>query len=190
MKLVEVKKIEYYAPAKAYKVILSEIHQGAQEFPLIVGTMEAQSIALAIEGINLPRPMTHDLICNILNEFNSKIEKVIIKNQNKGTFFAQIIIFNSNKLKVELDSRPSDAISLALRASAEIYISDNLMKNVKLKGMLIEDQNNNLVKTSTIKTEKNIIKNLEDALNKAIEDEEYEVAAKLRDRIEYIKKDF
>ena len=189
MKLVEVKKIEYYAPAKAYKVILSEIH-GAQEFPLIVGTMEAQSIALAIEGINLPRPMTHDLICNILNEFNSKIEKVIIKNQNKGTFFAQIIIFNSNKLKVELDSRPSDAISLALRASAEIYISDNLMKNVKLEGMLIEDQNNNLVKTATIKTEKKIIKNLEDALNKAIEDEEYEVAAKLRDRIEYIKKDF
>ena len=64
MKLVEVIKISYYSPVKAYKVLLREI-SGHQEFSVIVGTMEAQSIALALEGINLPRPMTHDLICNI-----------------------------------------------------------------------------------------------------------------------------
>ena len=189
MRIVEVIKISYYAPAKAYKVILSEIN-GDQEFPVIVGTMEAQSIALAIEGINLPRPMTHDLICNVLNKFDAKIDKIIIKNQTKGTFFSQIIISNSNNLKIELDSRPSDAIALALRASADIYISDNLMKNVKSNGLLIEDIDDNLVRSTSIKSEKKVIKNLEHALNKAIKDEEYEVAAKLRDRIEYIKKDY
>tara|TARA_B100000700_G_C14871316_1_gene773550 strand:- start:386 stop:955 length:570 start_codon:yes stop_codon:yes gene_type:complete len=189
MKLVEVMKISYYAPAKAYKVILSEI-KGDEEFPVIVGTMEAQSIALAIEGINLPRPMTHDLICIMLNKFDAKVDKVIIKNQTKGTFFSQIIISNSNNLQIELDSRPSDAISLALRASADIYVSDDLMKNVKSKKILIEDLDDNLVRSTSIKSEKKVIKNLEEALNKAIKDEEYEVAAKLRDRIEYIKKDY
>ena len=136
MELVEVKKITYYAPAKAYKVELRTI-KGSNEFPVIVGTMEAQSIALALEGINLPRPLTHDLICNILNKFDAEIEKIIISNQENSTFFSTIIINSSKNMKIKIDSRPSDAIALALREKSEIYVSKSLIKNLKSNELLI-----------------------------------------------------
>ena len=189
MRLVEVVNIAYFAPAKAYKVVLREVN-GNQEFPVVVGTMEAQSIALAIEGINMPRPMTHDLICNIITKLDASIEKVVIQNQKKGTFYSEVIISNYNGMKIKIDSRPSDAIALALRVSSKIYVSKDFMKNIKSNDFLIEDSNENLTRSTSIKTEKKIINNLEKALDKAIKDEEYEVAAKLRDRIEYIKKDY
>ena len=188
MKSVEVTKISYYPPSKAYKVMLVEANS-KQEFPVIVGTMEAQSIALALEGINLPRPMTHDLICNILKQFDARIDKIIIKNQKNGTLFSQIVISYPNNNIIKIDSRPSDAIAIALRLSSKIYISDSLIQNLKSDSLFIEDSDENLVKTKSIKSGKNVLNNLNEALTRAIEDEDYEVAAKLRDRIQYIKKD-
>ncbi len=187
MKLVKVNKISYYASAKAYKVILNE-KDGNNEFCVIVGTMEAQSIAMAIEKIKLPRPMTHDLIYNILDEFNCKVHKVEIKNSHNGTYYASIILKHSNNKLVAIDSRPSDAIVLALKTSTNIYVSDKLMnfqetKNIKPK---IESK---IIEEKSVQNDYKALENLENALKKAIIDEEYELAAKLRDRIDFIKKD-
>ncbi|MAP67169.1 MAG: hypothetical protein CMF80_05655 [Candidatus Marinimicrobia bacterium] len=187
MKLVKVNKISYYSPAKAYKVLLIE-EKSSNEFCVIVGTMEAQSIAMAIEKIKLPRPMTHDLIYNILEKFNCKVHKIEIKGSHNGTYFASIILrYPDNKL-LEIDSRPSDAIVIALKTSANIYVCDNLINSQERNSFQPKIQKRSVEKKS-IQSDYKALENLENALKKAIIDEEYEVAAKLRDRIDYIKKD-
>ena len=88
---IEVNKISYHPPSKGYAVLLQEIG-GEKQLPIVVGSTEAQSIALAMEGIDMPRPMTHDLIKDIIDSFDSKISKVVVNNLARGTFFAQIFI--------------------------------------------------------------------------------------------------
>ena len=187
MKLVKVNKISYYSSAKAYKVLLLE-EKSKNEFCVIVGTMEAQSIAMAIEKIKLPRPMTHDLIYNILEKFNCKVYKVEIKDSQNGTYFASIILKYSDNKLVEIDSRPSDAIVIALKTSTNIYVCDKLMNSQEPKDGQPKMLNKKIEKKS-LQSDYKALKNLENALKKAIIEEEYEVAAKLRDRIDYIKKD-
>jgi len=157
--------------------------------PILIGSNEAQALSLAYEDINLPRPTTHDLLINFSNEVDISIEKVIIKKYFNGTFFASIIITRLND-KTEIDSRPSDAISIALKNKIPIFVTDEILDTVKSKDIISRQHfpENNVKDTNKVEFDTDsIIKDLMSALEKAINDENYEIAAKIRDRIKNLK---
>ena len=127
MNLVEVKRISYYPPSKGYAVLLEEKKSG-RNLPIIVGSNEAQAIALYLEGVDMPRPMTHDLLINLLHSLKSELHSVSIAKMQNGTFFAEIKVFNSQVGDIVIDSRPSDAIAIALRTMTPLYFSDEIME--------------------------------------------------------------
>ena len=142
MNLVEVKRISYYPPSKGYAVLLQE-KDGTRSLPIIVGSSEAQAIALYLEGVDMPRPMTHDLLLDVLESLESEIKRVSIARMDNGTFFAEIEITNIQVGEIVIDSRPSDAIAIALRPSSPIYISDEVMEiagidNFTTEGEVVE----------------------------------------------------
>ena len=109
------------ASGGAYALILKEVN-GNRRLPIIIGAFEAQSIALEMEGIKPPRPLTHDLMKNILETMGSDLAEIVISELKDGTFFARLA-FDSR----EIDARPSDAIALAVRFGAPIYVADSVM---------------------------------------------------------------
>ena len=188
MHQVEIDKIEYHPSSKGYILLLKKINSNVK-IPILIGANEAQSLSLAFEDINLPRPTTHDLIINFTNEVDIQIQSVFIKKYANGTFFASILLQKGNE-EIEMDSRPSDAISIALKNKSPIFITDNVLDSIKTKNIISkqhfpENKLNNL-KENKLSTD-TIIKDLMNALEKAIHDENYEIAAKLRDRIKNLK---
>ena len=190
MNLVEVKRISYYPPSKGYAVLLQE-KEGGRSLPIVVGSAEAQAIALYLEGVDMPRPMTHDLLINVLDSLESDIRQVTIARMKNGTFFAEIEVSNSQVGDIIIDSRPSDAIAIALRTMTPIYVSDEVMEragidNYSTGGEVVETVS--LDDLSKEESMGSVIENLAEALEKAISEEEYEVAARLRDRIKQLEK--
>ena len=191
MNLVEVKRISYYPPSKGYAVLLQE-KDSNRSLPIIVGSNEAQAIALYIEGVDMPRPMTHDLLINVLDLLESDIKQVSIARMKNGTFFAEIEVSNSQVGDIMIDSRPSDAIAVALRTMTPIYVSDEVMERAGIDNFSTGSEiaetvsSDELLKETT--DEGSAIENLAEALEKAISEEEYEVAARLRDRIKQLEK--
>lgn len=176
----------------AYALILSEV-DGNRRLPIIIGTFEAQAIALELEHIKPPRPMTHDLLKNVIHSFDSELHEVFINDLSEGTFFAQII-YDRNGDQYEQDARPSDAIALAIRFDAPIYVSESVLEEAG-----IESESDDEAVDSDIYQEPSDqaaeeaqgdmskIDELKQDLEKAIEKEEYEKAAKLRDQIKKLK---
>ena len=190
MNLVEVKRISYYPPSKGYAVLLEE-KNGKRSLPIIVGSAEAQAIALYLEGVNMPRPMTHDIIINMLDNLGGEITKVLIARINKGTFYAEIEIHSPQYGEIIIDSRPSDAISIALRSMTSIYISDEIMETAGIENFNSESEIHEAITSDEISEEINeesVLENLNEALEKAVLEEEYEVAARIRDRIKQLEK--
>ena len=191
MNLVEVKRISYYPPSKGYAVLLQEKDTN-RSLPIIVGSNEAQAIALYLEGVDMPRPMTHDLLINVLDLLESDIKQVTIARMKNGTFFAEIEVSNSQVGDIMIDSRPSDAIAVALRTMTPIYVSDEVMERAGIDNFSTGSEiaetvsSDELLKETT--DEGSAIENLAEALEKAISEEEYEVAARLRDRIKQLEK--
>ncbi|MBI1806414.1 MAG: bifunctional nuclease family protein, partial [Ignavibacteria bacterium] len=110
------------ASGGAYALILKEVN-GNRRLPIIIGAFEAQSIALEMEGIKPPRPLTHDLIKNILETMGADLAEITISELRDGTFYAKLS-FDSQ----EIDARPSDAIALAVRFGAPIYVAEKVME--------------------------------------------------------------
>ena len=108
-------------------VILKDVNSDTM-LPIWVGAYEANAIALEIEKIAPQRPMTHDLLRNLIVEMGAQVERVIVTELRDNTFFAVIEMRNSEGEKVMLDSRPSDAIALALRADCPIYVNDEVIR--------------------------------------------------------------
>ena len=188
MELVKIHKIEYHPSSKGYILFLKR-ENSTTKIPILIGSNEAQSLSLAYEDIRLPRPTTHDLTLNIINELDAEIKQVIIKKYHNGTFFAIFLIIKNNET-IEIDSRPSDAISIALKKIIPIYVTNEILKSIKSRNIIstqhFPEQNvkkKNIINYNT----ENIIKDLMNALEKAINDENYEIAAKLRDRIKNLK---
>lgn len=177
----------------AYALILSET-EGNRRLPIIIGTFEAQAIALELENIKPPRPMTHDLLKSIVENFNSKVEKVVINDLNEGTFFAQIHCIGAENNEFHIDARPSDAIALAIRFGASIFVNTTVLDEAG-----IETDTTSVETTSKGKgkhkkeeqepgrTEMTKMEELENELQTAIETENYEKAAKIRDKIQKLK---
>ena len=190
MNLVEVKRISYYPPSKGYAVLLQE-KDSNRSLPIIVGSNEAQAIALYLEGVDMPRPMTHDLLINVLDSLESDIRQVTIARMKNGTFFAEIEVSNSQVGDIIIDSRPSDAIAIALRTMTPIYVSDEVMERAGIDNYSTGGEVAETVSAddlSKAESAGSVIENLAEALEKAISEEEYEVAARLRDRIKQLEK--
>lgn len=172
----------------AYALILTEA-EGARRLPIIIGSFEAQAIALELENIKPPRPMTHDLLKNVVQNFDSNVKKVVINDLTDGTFYARIVFERGDHLH-EIDARPSDAIALSVRFGAPIYVNDHVLKEA---GISAEAESTSGSEKKVIKKqeagEKELSKleQLERELHTAIETENYEKAAKLRDQISKLK---
>jgi len=190
---VEVVKIAFYPPSKGYAVLLKEI-RGDKQLPVIVGAFEAQAIALALEGMKMPRPMTHDLISNILEDIGADIKEVIITDLIDGTFYAKIAMDFNEYDSRDVDSRPSDAIAIALRVGAPVYVSEGVMSEA---GVVAEDLEGVTEESESLSEETSLsspaestgdsLVELQEALKKAIDAEDYEKAARLRDKIQKIE---
>ncbi|MBW2699837.1 MAG: bifunctional nuclease family protein [Deltaproteobacteria bacterium] len=109
-------------------IIILKAHDDSVAIPIWIGLVEASAIATELEGVQLTRPMTHDLLKNLLVAVGAKLERVVVCDLKDNTFFATLHIKLGDESK-ELDSRPSDAIALALRAGAEIFVSRKVIDN-------------------------------------------------------------
>ena len=173
---VKVTKISYHSESKSYAVILKEI-TGEKCLPVIVGSFEAQSIALAIETVDTPRPLTHDLICDVISGVDSILNTVRINGLEEGVFFAQLEIESTTFGKRNIDARPSDAIAIALRMDTPILVANKVIDEAGVLEESIEQE-----KPSKKKNQLSL-KTLKNRMQSAIDEEEYEIAAKLRDKI-------
>ena len=164
----------------AYALILAE-ENGNRRIPIIIGTPEAQSIAIFLEDLHPPRPLTHDLFISFLQLLKISIKEINIYKYDEGVFHSEMI-FNDGIKDIFLDARTSDAIALALRAKAPIYIASEIMKDVAVE---IEDDETDYPEQST---QKQVIplnnlspEKLQQLLKEAITTENYEKASYIRD---------
>lgn len=121
-------------------IILLKEEDGNRYLPIWIGAFEASAIAMEISDIKTPRPMTHDLMTNILEILDCKIEKIEITQIKDNTFYAIIKMKNSDNEKLEIDSRPSDAIALAVRCDCEIYANEEVINSAGLEIQSIEEE--------------------------------------------------
>lgn len=168
----------------AYAILLKEMH-GSRRLPIIIGAFEAQAIALEIEGIKPPRPLTHDLLKSFLDNVGASITEVLIDELRENTFYAKIILEMST-LTNEIDARPSDAIALAVRAQSPIFVAESVMDAA---AFIPSEETDKVTKRTSENeplpnTKEARIAALQTKLREAIESEEYERAAKLRDDIQ------
>lgn len=190
----------------AYALILAE-EDGKRRIPVIVGTPEAQSIAIALEYITPPRPLTHDLFVSFATAFDIKLKEVYIYKFEEGIFYSELL-FTDGKREVPVDSRTSDAIAIALRAKCDIYVSESIM--IEAGVVLDEDVEDNAdedfedddddlmaMDPDEIKDDEALKRWLglidDEELNKrleeAVQDENYEHAKMYQDEIRRRKKD-
>jgi bifunctional DNase/RNase len=121
-------------------VILRDV-QGGMVLPIWVGVYEANAIALEIEKVSTPRPMTHDLIKSLLHGLNTGLRKVVVSELKDDTFYAVIWLDRDGEL-ISVDSRPSDALALALRLDCPIYVEESVLKNSKLASTVSDKASN------------------------------------------------
>lgn len=175
------------ASGGAYALILREVN-GNRRLPIIIGASEAQSIALEMEGIKPPRPLTHDLMKNIIASFGAELADILIDDLRDGTFYAKLNIDSQM-----IDSRPSDAIALAVRYGVQIFVASNVMDEAAFVPDEEEEeqQQSNMTapqpkpKQSSPQQPSRMsrLEQLNQQLKEAIEQENYEKAALLRDEI-------
>lgn len=179
----------------AYALVLSEM-EGNRRLPVIIGGFEAQAIAIELEGMTPSRPLTHDLFKSFSKEFNFDIKEIIIYNLIEGIFFAKLICEKADGNEIEIDTRTSDAIAIAVRFNCPIYTYEFILSSA---GILLDEEDNLdpddktsedigedviIELESSINKEEMSLQDLEAKLEKAIEQEDYELASKLRDEIE------
>jgi uncharacterized protein len=177
------------ASGGAYALILREV-DGNRRLPIIIGQAEAQSIALEMEGIKPPRPLTHDLMKNIIGALGAELSDVVIDELRDGTFYAKLNVDNQ-----QIDSRPSDAIALAVRYGVQIYVATSVMDEAAFVPEEEEEEQQQQqppparpqAKSKTPEkqpvTKRSKLEQLHQQLKEAIEKENYERAAMIRDEI-------
>ncbi len=168
----------------SYAVVLGEVN-GLRRLPIVIGGFEAQAIAVALERMQPSRPLTHDLMKNFMMAFNIDLHEIIINDLQEGIFYSKLIC-SSDKDTVEIDSRTSDAVALAVRFGCPIYTYDNILENA---GILMEedDKKKKVVVSHTDEGSDDLQKlsltELESLLNEVLEHEDYIKAASIRDEI-------
>lgn len=167
-------------PANAYALILEEVY-GYRKLPVIIGAQEAQAIKVMMMGIKMSRPLTHDLLETIIGRLGGHISKILIYKVRSGIYYSYIFIEKENGEIFQIDSRTSDAIALALRCGCPICTTEEIMASERLYEV------NGVAFTVSV----NVVnaEMLQDALEKAVKEENYEQAARLRDEIERRKQE-
>ena len=181
---LQVNRISYSQnQSGAYALILDEV-DGMRKLPVIIGEFEAQSIAVALDDdIQLQRPFTHDLFRNFSARFEIRIKRVIIQKLVDGVFYSSLIC-ERDQIEEIIDSRTSDAISLALRFHAPIFAHENVLEKA---AVVIDDKSLDMQTSNQTKETDDIqhlsVDELQVRIQKALKKEEYELAVKLRDEI-------
>jgi bifunctional DNase/RNase len=179
----------------SFALVLGET-EGNRRLPIIIGMFEAQAIAIEIEKIIPNRPMTHDLFKSFANNFHFTVEEIIISDLKEGVFFAKIVCSDGLK-KMEVDARPSDAIAIGLRFDSPIFTYENILAEA---GIVLTDEaeeetqekkaepkskaKKEVASTRKVEDFKNYsVERLNELLKEAIDKEDYERAAKIRDEL-------
>ena len=171
----------------SYAVVLGEVN-GLRRLPIVIGGFEAQAIAVALERMQPSRPLTHDLMKNFMMAFNVDLVEVIINDLQEGIFYSKLVCVNEHDT-VEIDSRTSDALALAVRFGCPIYTYENILENA---GILMEDESKQkksdipLQETSVASNKdlhKMSLEELEKLLSEVLEQEDYIRAIEIRDEI-------
>lgn len=190
---LNIKGISYsQTQSGAYALVLSEV-DGSRTLPIVIGAFEAQSIAIALEKeIKPPRPLTHDLFKSFADRFHIAIKQVIIHKLVDGVFYSSLIC-ERDKIEEIIDTRTSDAIALATRFNAPIYTYENILDKagiyLKAKDELTEEIGTLSIEKLIEEPEKassfskDTLEELNEKLSKAVQNEDYELAAKIRDEI-------
>jgi hypothetical protein len=179
----------------AYALVLGEV-EGNRRLPIIIGAFEAQAIALELEKIQPPRPMTHDLLRDTFDAIDIDVTKVVIDELREGTFFAKIR-YEKNGEEHQLDSRPSDAVALAVRVDAPIFVAPMVLEEAGIVAEEDEPSMSSLAQqaegTASTEEEEEMggtrLERMQRQLKKAVEEENYERAAELRDEIEKLEQE-
>jgi len=187
-------KIEQLFLSNMGFVVLLKSETDPRALPIFIGAAEAQSIALWMNGIKVPRPITHDLLKNVLDYLECRLVRVEICDLKEGVFYARLILVQDG-METALDSRPSDAIALAIRAEAPIFLEPRVMEEA---GRVIEEKQEPGADDGVPETAPDAesppkartltpMDMLNRDLEKAVADERYEDAARLRDEIKRLK---
>lgn len=173
----------------AYALVLSETN-GNRSLPIIIGSFEAQAIAIELEEMKPSRPLTHDVFKNFATSFGIILEEVLIYNLKEGVFYAKLICQGPNGETTEIDARTSDAIALAVRFKCPVYTFEFVLKNA---GVIIDedaeirtaaDESSDIDKAgSNDSLSSKTVDQLHELLVDAIDNEDYELATKVRDEL-------
>lgn len=178
------------AQTHSYAVVLGEVN-GLRRLPIVIGGFEAQAIAVALERMQPSRPLTHDLMKNFMQAFNVELHEVVISDLQEGIFYSRLLCSNEHDT-VEIDSRTSDALALAVRFGCPIYTYERILDSA---GMLLDDNGETKKKKSKVSstsTEEAVAKDdltamsdedLDNLLNEVLEQEDYIRAIAIRDEI-------
>ena len=183
----------------SYAVVLGEV-SGLRRLPIVIGAFEAQAIAVALERMQPSRPLSHDLFANFMDTFAIDLLEVLIYKLEEGVFFAKLVCRN-NEDTVEIDSRTSDALALAVRAGCKIYTYENILETA---GLFLENEGSDdaggeseaadvpvagkATSTSDADMKRMSLDELNDLLQKVLEQEDYVRAIHIRDEINSRKK--
>lgn len=173
----------------SYAVVLGEV-KGQRRLPIVIGGFEAQAIAVALEHMQPSRPLTHDLMKNFMNSFGVELQEVIISDLQEGIFYSKLVCYTENDT-IEIDSRTSDALALAVRFGCSIFTYEHILENA---GILMDDNSSKKEKTESFGNEEEISSDREDLsalgieelhllLNEVLEQEDYIRAIAIRDEI-------
>lgn len=152
--------------------------------PIFIGQLEAQSILIGMGNVPMPRPLTHDLFLSVMHKVGLSIERIEITELKEGTFFAQIVLQQKGAKSQTIDARPSDSIALAVREKCAIFIDEDVVEEAGIPVSTITEQVGNIPEDDSKDVQ---LEKLQKDLDKAVEEENYEEAAKIRDLISEYK---
>ena len=172
----------------AFALILSE-EKGKRNLSIVIGACEAQSIAIGLENIKVPRPLTHDLIKDIATKYNINLSYVYIHQIIDGIFHSYLFLKNQNGDEEKVDARTSDAVAIAIRFNVPIYTNENILKEANLDSIKKHSNSKKKKEKEKIDNYSNFSTNeLKNKLKKLLLLENYEEAVKIRDEIKKRKK--
>ena len=175
----------------SYAVVLGEVN-GLRRLPIVIGGFEAQAIAVALERMQPSRPLTHDLLKNFMNAYNVDLQEIVISDLQEGIFYSKLVCINEHDT-IEIDSRTSDALALAVRFGCPVYTYDHILESA---GILMEDSGGTKKKSTVPSAEPGSrddlsglsIEELNNLLNEVLEQEDYIRAISIRDELKKRKK--
>ena len=170
--------------SNSYAVILGEVG-GSRRLPIVIGGFEAQAIAVALENMHPSRPLTHDLMKNFMTSFDIALQEVYICDLQEGIFFSKLVCFTANDT-IEIDSRTSDALALAVRFGCPIFVNENILAQAGLENEQVEKETP-VTATAMPKKVNNLeslsLAELNSLLTEVLEQEDYIRAIDIRDEI-------